>query len=87
MNPTNHLKAPKGQYPEGLRTFKKHHRYKEGAGFGEWWDQDCGHNLYSKINYDFLNNYLYLYLYPADYTIRNHLFPAIRQILLSVHPY
>ena len=40
------------------------------AGFGEWWELDCAHNIDSKIRYDFLNNYLYLYL-------------AIPQILLS----
>ena len=52
------------------------------------------------MNYDFLNNYLYMYPamrqiyylelsvsgYPANYTIQNYLYPAIRQILLSMHP-
>ena len=35
-----------------------------------WWKRDRAYNIYSKMNYDFDNNYLYLY-------------PAIRPILLS----
>ena len=68
MNAINHLSAPKCHCPEWIGT--SYNRYKEGGGFGEWWEQDCAHNIDSKISYDFLNNYLYLY-------------PAIRQILLS----
>ena len=35
-----------------------------------WWERDRAHNIYLKINYDFVNNYLYLY-------------PTIRPILIS----
>ena len=68
MNPINLRSAPKCHCPGWIGT--SHYRYEEGAGFGEWWERDCSQNMFSKINYDFLNNYLYLYL-------------AIRQILLS----
>ena len=79
MNPIQHLSAPKCHCFEWLRTL--HCWYKEGAGFGEWWEWDCAHNLYSKINYDFLNPYLYLY--PAIRSILLSRIIAIRQILLS----
>ena len=67
-----------------------HYRYKEATGFRErWrrWEWDCAHNLYSKINYDFWNNYLYLYLYPAEFAIRNYLYWTIQHTLLSEHPW
>ena len=66
-----------------------------------WRERDRAHNIYSKINFDFVNNYLYLY--P---TIRPILLSGIiciplsgkfyypelsvsgyQQILLSMHPY
>ena len=77
------------------------YRYKDGAGFGEWWDQDWAHNIYQKMNYDFVDTCLYLY--PAFQQILpfgiidiewsgKFLFPELSQsgqplqILQSMHP-
>ena len=40
---------------------------------------DCTHNIYLKLNYDFLNNFLYLYLYLANFNIWNSLYLAVQQ--------
>ena len=45
------------------------------------WEWDRAHNMYSKINHDFLNNYLYLQL--AIWQILLSRIICIRQILLS----
>ena len=76
--PLNHLSAPICYCPEWIGT--SHWRYKEWADFGEWWERDCVHNIDSKISYDILN--IYLYLYPTNFIIPNYLYPTIRQILL-----
>ena len=69
--------------------------------WGKWWEWDCAHNLYSKINYDFSNEYLYLYkaIWPILLsgiiciwlsgnfcTIRNYPYPAIRKFYKSCFP-
>ena len=51
------------KFSEWLRT--SHYSYKEGTAFRERWELDYTRNLCTKINYDFLDNYLYLHLYPA----------------------
>ena len=87
MNPINHMSAPICHCPEWIGT--SHYKYKQRASFGEWWewwDWNCAQNIDSKITYDFLNKYLYLYLYPgypANFTIQNNPYLTIRQILLS----
>ena len=93
VNPIHHLSAPKCHCSEWLRT--SHYRYKEGTGFGERWKPDCAENLYMKVNYDFLNNCICICIrlssqfysvelsvsvYPANFSIRNYLHPAIQQI-------
>ena len=80
----NYLSVPKCHCPEWIGTsYYTCYRYKEGTGFGERWELDRAHNLYTKMNYDFLNNYLYLYLYLAIRPILLSEIICIQQILLS----
>ena len=73
--------------------------YKEGADFGEWWQRDHAHNIDSKMCYDCLTINLYSAIQKillseiicirltSNCNIRNYLYPAIQQNLLSMHPY
>ena len=76
MSPIQNFSAPKCHCLEWLGS--SNYRYKDGAGFQEW--RNRAHDTYSKVNYDFLNNYLYVYVYLA---IRHILLSGIICILLS----